>query len=59
MPSSKPALKHIFNLTMTLVYLLPIMSMYSVFLQLLGSVVVTYMIVANIQGPTMPWIVLA
>jgi len=56
-PSSQPGLKHIFNLTVTLVYLLPVLNMYSALLQLLGSVMGTYMIAANVRGPRMPWIV--
>ncbi|KIM83962.1 hypothetical protein PILCRDRAFT_97057 [Piloderma croceum F 1598] len=56
-PSSQPGLKHIFNLTVTLVYLLPVLNMYSALLQLLGSVIGTYMIAANVRGPRMPWIV--
>ena len=56
-PATQPGLKHIFNLAVTLFYLLAVLNMYSAFLQLLGSVVGTYLIAANAQGPKMPWIV--
>ncbi|KAF7966921.1 hypothetical protein HWV62_36567 [Athelia sp. TMB] len=56
-PASHPHLKHLFNLAITLFYLIPVLNMYSAFLQLLGSAVGTYLIAAFVKGPNMPWIV--
>ncbi|KZP15136.1 MBOAT-domain-containing protein [Athelia psychrophila] len=56
-PASQPHMKHLFSVVVTLIYLLPVLKMYSAFLQLLGSVLGTYLIAAFVKGPNMPWIV--
>ncbi|KAH7931427.1 MBOAT-domain-containing protein [Leucogyrophana mollusca] len=58
-PSSQPNLKHIFNLSVTLLFFLPVLNLHWGFVQLLGSVLGTYFIAANVHGPRMPWIVFA
>lgn len=56
-PSSKPALKHVFNVVTTSFYLLPVMGLWSGTAQLLFDVLGTYYIAANVKGSYMPWIV--
>ncbi|KAH9947320.1 MBOAT, membrane-bound O-acyltransferase family-domain-containing protein [Amylocystis lapponica] len=58
-PSSRPDLKHIFNISVTLTYLVAILNLWSGFLQLLAGVLATYYVAANVKGPNMPWIVFA
>lgn len=48
-----------FNFGVTMFYLLPILNMYSASLQLLGSVLGTYVIAKYMKGPAMPWVVFA
>ncbi|KAF5393923.1 hypothetical protein D9757_000377 [Collybiopsis confluens] len=57
-PSSKPHLKHLFNIAVSLFYFLPMLGMYTGFLQLLGDILVTYF-VAKSSGKAkwMPWFV--
>ncbi|KAF8556285.1 MBOAT-domain-containing protein [Imleria badia] len=56
-PSSQPNLKHAFNLFISVFFFIPVLNLQWGFLQLLGSVLVTYFIAANLRGPNMPWIV--
>ncbi|KAI0047280.1 MBOAT-domain-containing protein [Auriscalpium vulgare] len=56
-PSSQPALKHAFNLAIAFFYFIPVLNLRGAFLQLLGDVLATYFIAANVRGPNMPWIV--
>ncbi|OBZ76121.1 Lysophospholipid acyltransferase [Grifola frondosa] len=58
-PSSRPDLKHLFSIVITLFYFLPVLRMWTGFLQLLASAIGTYVIAANIEDPNMPWIVFA
>ncbi|OCH95961.1 MBOAT-domain-containing protein [Obba rivulosa] len=58
-PSSQPNLRHLFNLSITLIYLIPILNLWFGFLQLLADVIATYYIAKNARGPNMPWIVFA
>ncbi|KII96053.1 hypothetical protein PLICRDRAFT_151169 [Plicaturopsis crispa FD-325 SS-3] len=55
-PSSQPALKHLFNLAIALFYFVPVLQCYSALLQLLASVIGTYIIARTVTGPRMPWI---
>ncbi|TDL29602.1 MBOAT-domain-containing protein [Rickenella mellea] len=57
MPSSQPAFKHLFSISVTIFYLLGVFSLWNGFFQLLGSILATYFIAANVRGPSMPWIV--
>ncbi|TFK56239.1 MBOAT-domain-containing protein [Heliocybe sulcata] len=58
-PSSLHTLKHIFNLTVALIYFLPVLNLWSGFLQLLAGTVATYYVAKNVRRPDMPWIVFA
>ncbi|TFY80409.1 hypothetical protein EWM64_g3598 [Hericium alpestre] len=58
-PSSHPHLKHVFNLSIAFFYFIPVLQLYSAFLQLLGDVLVTYVVTAVAKGPRMPWVVFA
>ncbi|THH14871.1 hypothetical protein EW146_g5521 [Bondarzewia mesenterica] len=56
-PSSRPALKHLFNLSIAFFYFIPVLNLRVAFLQLLGDVLATYFVTANVKGSHMPWIV--
>jgi lysophospholipid acyltransferase len=58
MPSEKPALKHLFNLGITLLFFF-VLRLYAAFLQLLASVLGTYYLARYHNGSSMPWIVFA
>ncbi|TCD66824.1 lysophospholipid acyltransferase [Steccherinum ochraceum] len=52
-----PALKHAFNIAVTLFYLLAMLNLANGALQLLASSLATYFIAANVKTSSMPWIV--
>jgi lysophospholipid acyltransferase len=56
-PTDRPALKHLFNIAVTLFYLLPVLNLYRGLLELLISILGTYVLAATIKGHAMPWIV--
>ncbi|KAF8121318.1 MBOAT, membrane-bound O-acyltransferase family-domain-containing protein [Boletus edulis] len=56
-PSSQPNLKHTFNIFISVFFLIPVLNLHWGILHLLGSILGTYFIAANIRGPSMPWIV--
>ncbi|KAI0069105.1 MBOAT-domain-containing protein [Artomyces pyxidatus] len=56
-PSSQPAIKHVFNICVTLFYFIPVLNLQGPFVQLLCDVLATYVIAATVKGPQMPWIV--
>ncbi|OJA12673.1 hypothetical protein AZE42_10144 [Rhizopogon vesiculosus] len=56
-PSSQPNLKHCFNLLVSVFFFIPVLNLSWGFVQLLGSVLGTYFIAANVKSPNMPWIV--
>jgi lysophospholipid acyltransferase len=56
-PSDRPYLKHLFNIAVTLFYLLPVLNLYKGLLELLISILGTYVLAATIKGHAMPWIV--
>jgi lysophospholipid acyltransferase len=58
-PPGQPALKHIFNIAVTLFYLLPMLNLYGGTLQLLGSTLATYFVAKTNTSKNMPWIVFA
>ncbi|KAJ7087231.1 endoplasmic reticulum protein [Mycena belliarum] len=56
-PSNQPALKHLFNIGITLLFFFPILRLYSAFFQLLASILATYYLTRNYHGSKMPWVV--
>ncbi|KAF9268285.1 MBOAT-domain-containing protein [Marasmius fiardii PR-910] len=56
-PSGKPALRHLFSIGVTTFFLLPMLKMYSGFLQLLVDMLVTYFLTRWNKSSNMPWIV--
>ncbi|TFK96340.1 MBOAT, membrane-bound O-acyltransferase family-domain-containing protein [Pterulicium gracile] len=58
-PASQPGVKHLFSIAVSFFLLVPVLHLYSGFLQLLGSVLATYVLAATCKGPNMPWIVFA
>ncbi|KAF8897151.1 MBOAT, membrane-bound O-acyltransferase family-domain-containing protein [Infundibulicybe gibba] len=56
-PSNQPALKHLFNIAVSLFFFFPVLKIYSAFFQLLASIVGTYFIAKFNRSPNMPWIV--
>ncbi|KAF8499985.1 MBOAT-domain-containing protein [Gautieria morchelliformis] len=59
LPRSQPAMKHIFSVVVSTVFLLPVMHLWPEILHLLCSVLVTYILAATLRGPSMPWAVFA
>ncbi|KAF9468769.1 endoplasmic reticulum protein [Collybia nuda] len=56
-PSSSPALRHLFSITVALFFFFPVLKLYSAFFQLLASIIGTYFIARFDHSPRMPWIV--
>ncbi|RDB20528.1 Lysophospholipid acyltransferase [Hypsizygus marmoreus] len=56
-PSSQPALRHLFSITVALFFFFPVLRLYSAFFQLLASILGTYYIARYDQTSRMPWIV--
>ncbi|KIJ56948.1 hypothetical protein M422DRAFT_218786 [Sphaerobolus stellatus SS14] len=56
-PRSTPALKHLFSIVVSAIYLLPVLNLWSGTLQLLVISLVTYILAAVLHGKNMPWIV--
>ena len=56
-PSSQPDLKHLFNVLLSLFFLMPILQVPFDVAQILASVLGTYFLVAKIKSLNMPWIV--
>ena len=50
-------LKHVFNVAVTLFYLLGMLNMFNAFLQLLLDILVTYYLTKGMTDKRMPWIV--
>ena len=50
-------LKHVFNIGVTLVYLLVMLNMFNAFLQLLLDILVTYYLTKGMTDKRMPWLV--
>ncbi|KAH8113294.1 MBOAT-domain-containing protein [Phellopilus nigrolimitatus] len=57
LPAGNHTVKHVFNIAVTLFYLVGMLNLWSGVAQLLGSILATYFITKNVQGPRMPWIV--
>ncbi|KZT20666.1 MBOAT-domain-containing protein [Neolentinus lepideus HHB14362 ss-1] len=58
-PPSLPVLKHIFNLSVALIYFLPVLNLWSGFSQLVVTTLATYYVAKNVRTPAMPRIVFA
>ena len=58
-PSSQPALKHLFNIGITLFFFFPVLKVYGAFFQLLASVMATYTVTKYDRSSRMPWVVFA
>ena len=58
-PNDKPALKHLFNIGISVFYLVIVLNLWGGFLQLLADVLVTFFVAANVKSQNMPWIVFA
>ena len=56
-PSSKPALRHLFSIIVAIVFFFPILRLYSAFFQLLASILATYIVANYHKGKSMPWVV--
>ncbi|KAJ7672880.1 MBOAT, membrane-bound O-acyltransferase family-domain-containing protein [Mycena rosella] len=56
-PSSQPAMKHLFNIGITLMFFFPVLQLYSAFFQLLASILATYYLTRYYQSSKMPWVV--
>jgi lysophospholipid acyltransferase len=50
-------LKHVFNIAVTLFYLLGMLNMFTAFLQLLLDILVTYYLAKGMADKRMPWLV--
>ncbi|KAF8580586.1 MBOAT-domain-containing protein [Ramaria rubella] len=59
LPRSQPALKHIFSIALSSIFLILVLNLWLGTLQLLCSVLATYVIAASWQGRNMPWVVFA
>ncbi|KAI5124885.1 hypothetical protein M0805_007315 [Coniferiporia weirii] len=57
LPAGNHAIKHLFNIGVTLFYLLAMLDLWSGVAQLLVSILAAYFIAKHVQGPNMPWIV--
>ncbi|EJD00976.1 MBOAT-domain-containing protein [Fomitiporia mediterranea MF3/22] len=57
LPAGHHAIKHLFNIGVTMFYLLGMLELWSGAAQLLGSVLATYFIAKNVKSSNMPWIV--
>jgi lysophospholipid acyltransferase len=58
-PSSKPALRHLFSVIVAIVFFFPVLRLYSAFFQLLASILATYVVTNFHKGKSMPWVVFA
>ncbi|KAJ3495292.1 hypothetical protein NLJ89_g10651 [Agrocybe chaxingu] len=58
-PTSKPALRHLFSIGVAILFFFPVLKIYSAFFQLLGSILATYFVTKYNKSASMPWIVFA
>ncbi|KAJ3863661.1 endoplasmic reticulum protein [Lentinula novae-zelandiae] len=57
-PSDKPTLRHLFNISVSLFYFFPMLGMYTGFLQLLGDILITYFAAKfSSTSKIMPWFI--
>ena len=50
-------LKHVFNIAVTLFYLIVMLNMFNAFLQLLLDILLTYFLTKGMTDKRMPWLV--
>ncbi|PCH41333.1 MBOAT-domain-containing protein [Wolfiporia cocos MD-104 SS10] len=58
-PVTCPNWRHFFNVAITSFYLLPVLNMWTAYLQLLADVLITYFLAARVKSSYMPWVVFA
>ncbi|TFK43038.1 MBOAT, membrane-bound O-acyltransferase family-domain-containing protein [Crucibulum laeve] len=56
-PTSQPALRHLFSVTVAVFFFFPVLKIYSAFFQLLASILATYFIAKYDRSSKMPWVV--
>jgi lysophospholipid acyltransferase len=56
-PTSQPNLRHLFSLTVAILFFFPVLKIYSAFFQLLASILATYFIAKYDTSKRMPWVV--
>ncbi|KAF9443690.1 endoplasmic reticulum protein [Macrolepiota fuliginosa MF-IS2] len=56
-PSSQPALRHLFSVSVAVLFFFPVLKIYSAFFQLLASILATYYIAKYDKSKKMPWLV--
>ena len=56
-PTSQPALRHLFSVVVAVFFFFPMLQIYSAFFQLLGSILATYLIAKYDKSSRMPWVV--
>ncbi|KAF7313476.1 hypothetical protein HMN09_00503500 [Mycena chlorophos] len=56
-PSSQPALRHLFSIVASTIILIPLLHLHTAFLQLLASILATFFITKYVHGKKMPWVV--
>jgi lysophospholipid acyltransferase len=56
-PSTQPALRHLFSIFVAVLFFFPVLKIYSAFFQLLASILATYFIAKYNKSSKMPWIV--
>ncbi|KAJ2929534.1 hypothetical protein H1R20_g7551, partial [Candolleomyces eurysporus] len=56
-PASQPNLRHLFSVTVAVLFFFPVLKIYSAFFQLLASILATYFIAKYDKSKKMPWIV--
>ncbi|KAH9483154.1 Lysophospholipid acyltransferase [Psilocybe cubensis] len=56
-PSSQPALRHLYSIVVALLFFFPVLQIYSAFFQLLGSILATYFVTKYDKSSRMPWVV--
>ena len=59
LPNDNPNAKHLFNVAVSVFYVVIVLNLWTGFLQLLFDVVGTYVIASNVKGSNMPWFVFA
>ncbi|KAG6861485.1 hypothetical protein C0995_015912 [Termitomyces sp. Mi166 len=56
-PSSQPALRHLFSIAVAAFFFFPVLKLYQGFFQLLASILLTYILAAYDKSARMPWLV--
>ncbi|KAF8607705.1 MBOAT-domain-containing protein, partial [Ceratobasidium sp. AG-I] len=57
LPKNQPGVKHVFNIGVSLFFLIPILRLYWGTVHVLVSAMFTYVVAARLRSPHMPWIV--